>query len=163
MTKQGHYKTGAGLALCAGSAVLSAGYSPAQSGIVILLATASAALPDTMEIKWWRAGIRHSVIPHRTLTHWLAPWCIAAFWSVCAGMNHTVNPYAAASLTGIAAGAIGHNLMDWLSPMGIPVLSPIRRSSLHLIHSGNPATETGVAILTLITGISALAVTLWSR
>jgi len=122
-----------------------------------MMAMASAALPDSMEIKWWRAGTRHSIIPHRTLTHWLAPWCMAAFWSAWVLRNHTINLYVAALLTGVASGAIGHIMMDWLTPMGVPILSPTRRRSLHLVHSGNPAVETGIAAVTLVLGVLALA------
>jgi len=156
MTRRGHYKTGIGLSLCAASIALWVGYSLVQATIIMVMAIVSAALPDTMEIKWWRRGVRHSVIPHRTLTHWLAPWLAACVWITWIGLN----PYMGSLLFGVAAGATGHILMDWLTPMGVPVMSPFRRHSLRLIHSGHPVMETGVSVATFIVGIVMLTLVL---
>jgi len=153
MTRRGHYQTGIGLAMLAASAALRTGCSPAYAMLIMVVAMASAPLPDVLEIKRWRRGIRHCVIPHRTLTHWLAPWAALAWWLAWKGTGHV---WMDAILLGIASGAIGHILMDWLTPMGVPVLSPLNRHSLHLVHSGNPATESLAATLLFACGIASL-------
>lgn len=159
MTRRGHYKTGIGVSFCAASAVLWIGYPPVYATITMVLAMASAALPDDMEIKWWRRGERHSVIPHRTLTHWLAPWLVMLVWIAQETQSNGVS-IAFAALFGLVSGAIGHILMDWLTPMGVPVLSPFRRQSLHMIHSGNRTTESVVALLSFGVGSTLLFLSL---
>lgn len=156
MTRRGHYQTGVGLALSAGAATIWTGFSPIQTLITIAVAMVAAALPDILEMKWYQRGIRHSVIPHRTLTHWLAPWTASALWITWSVRNHGINPWIASALLGVVCGCIGHILMDWLTPMGVPVISPLRRHSLRLIHSGNLAVEGGIAVLLLAAGALAL-------
>ncbi len=157
MTKKGHRKTGVGLALCGASVALSFGYSKNSVLAIAVIAMVSSSLPDDLECKWWMRGQRHSLIPHRTVTHWLAPWgCIAA-WMIWDTLHrHLVNPYANVVILGIAFGCIGHILMDWMTPMGVPILSPFYRSSLRLFQSGNSAVETSVAGLTAIAGLFCL-------
>lgn len=154
MTKQGHRKTGVGIALVAAVATEHL-FGWAHAVIVGVCAMLSSSLPDNMEIKWWTGGERHSVIPHRTLTHWMPMWlALAAWigWRVAHGQV-LVQPEADAALLGICAGALGHVLMDWMTPMGVPVgLLPWRRRSLRLLRSGSGA-ENMMAVIVFLAGV----------
>ena len=105
------------------------GYWPA------VLATLGAALgsraPDAMELP---IGEHFRAIPHRTITHWLLLWVAVA---VGCGYQLIATEMAVwAAPLGFAIGCIGHITGDWLTPMGIPVLHPVRRHSLRLGASG---------------------------
>lgn len=154
MTKRGHRKTGVGLALCGASIALAVGYSKTDVLAIALIAVVFSSFPDNLEIKWWMRGQRHSLIPHRTITHWLTPWvCLAAWMIWDANHQHVVNHYLNVFVFGVASGCVGHILMDLMTPMGVPVLSPFYRSSLRLIHSGNPTVESSVAGITAMAGL----------
>lgn len=91
---------------------------------IILGATA----PDWLEIPLWVGGARFSLIPHRTITHWVALWVIflaVALFEVV--RNHNT---ASCGLCGFAAGALLHCVMDATTPMGVPVLNPLERKRI---------------------------------
>ena len=91
---------------------------------IILGATA----PDWMEIPLWVEGTRLSLVPHRTITHWIALWVI--FLAVA--LFETVRNHNAATcgLCGFAAGALLHCVLDATTPMGVPVLNPFERKRI---------------------------------
>lgn len=86
-----------------------------------------ATLPDRMELPIWNNGVRTSLIPHRTLTHWVVPWLFAGWFSVKHVMAHGGMLWW--GVTGVVAGVMTHLFLDWLTPMGIPIISPFSRSS----------------------------------
>lgn len=84
--------------------------------------------PDWLEITW-RTGAnresRHSIIPRRTITHWMAFWAVA--FGVC--LNHAIGHQniLAIFLLGFSASALIHVLMDSATPLGVPWLHPYKR------------------------------------
>lgn len=87
---------------------------------VILGSTA----PDWLEIpSWQKDGARKSVIPHRSITHWVAMWSfllsLAALWP----SQHVIKYI----LAGFAFGGLMHCLLDGCTPMGVPTVLPWRR------------------------------------
>lgn len=97
--------------------------------------------PDWLEIPWWINGQRYSLIPHRTLTHWLLLWFAAlSTLTLLKTMPLTI------LATGFLVGGIVHICLDAVTPMGVPLIIPRRRRA----HD--------VAAATIITGITAAAV-----
>lgn len=84
-------------------------------------------LPDWLELPIRRQGVRMSLIPHRTITHWVAPWLVAGWFSVAHVMAHGGMWWW--GVTGVVAGVMTHLFLDWLTPMGIPIILPFSRSS----------------------------------
>jgi membrane-bound metal-dependent hydrolase YbcI (DUF457 family) len=159
MTKQGHFKTGVGVALSGAALMVWLGGTQTQAIVVALSAIASSSLPDNLEIKWWRRGERNSVIPHRTLTHWLSAWLMADAFMVYAMLQGRVilHPTADLFMLGASIGATGHILMDLTTPMGVPVgVNPFRRRSLMLLRSGATLSESVAGVVTFVAGLSAL-------
>lgn len=135
MTKTAHYLTGLALSLATAQFVsLHAPPSSAGQGLAADAgALAGSTAPDWLEIaRWDRRGRRHSVIPHRTLTHWPLLW-LGAAWYAWAHLAGSVRVLALA----FTAGALLHLACDMLTPMGIPLLLPgEERISLRLFRSG---------------------------
>ncbi len=138
MTKTAHYLTGIALSLAAAHYV--ALHAPLSSATEILAAGAGAlagsTAPDWLEIaKWDRRGRRHSVIPHRTLTHWPLLW-LGAAWLAWSSWTGDLRALALAFI----AGGLLHLACDILTPMGIPLLLPFsERTSLRFFRSGDGA------------------------
>lgn len=106
----------AGLGLAAGIAVHTGDYFLA-AGVV-----AGANAPDWLEIPWRINDVRHSVIPHRTVTHWFLPWVtLLSCSAMLDGTQWTI-------VSGFSIGALLHILMDATTPMGVPVMSPLIKS-----------------------------------
>lgn len=117
----------AGLAV---AITLTAIYQPAWWQALALLAGThlGASAPDWMEVPVWTRrwsmfggdAVRHSLIPHRTITHTFSLW-IAAF----AGLGHVVSGLGSPVLTmltvGFCAAVASHLLLDITTPMGIPM------------------------------------------
>lgn len=134
MTEDGHRLTGIGAALLGAALAHAAGGYAVPA---ILLALPGATAPDWLE--WPRrtaGGSRTSVIPHRTLTHWVPLWLIAAGF----GWAMAENPVAS-GLLGFAVGGLTHLAVDLPNPMGIPLWTPWRRVSLRLWVSGSHEIE----------------------
>jgi membrane-bound metal-dependent hydrolase YbcI (DUF457 family) len=136
MTKTAHYLTGIALSLA--TARYAALHAPLSSATQILAAGAGAVFgstaPDWLEIAHWdRRGRRHSVIPHRTLTHWPLLW-FGAGWYAWANLAGSLQLLVLA----FVAGGLLHLACDILTPMGIPLLLPGEdRTSLHFFRSGD--------------------------
>lgn len=126
-----------------------------------------ATAPDWLEISgatkdWLGHWDRHSVIPHRTITHWWPIWIIPVVFAVgalCCG-TEIENSYSRilwVLLLGFCAGGISHLLCDVPNPTGIPILGPgaKHRWSLHWWRSGSP--KEWVMVL----GFGVLAVIAW--
>lgn len=80
---------------------------------------------------------RQSVIPHRTITHWMLLW-IGVF--VYAAWTLQENPqWLHGILFGFSFGCLGHLICDIPNPTGVPLLTPFARSrrSLRMWKSGD--------------------------
>lgn len=89
---------------------------------------AGARAPDWMEAPYWRGGKRFSLIPHRTVTHWVGAWAVAA---VALGAMTYYQPSALhMALMGFVTGALAHCAMDATTPMGVPFLNPFSRKRI---------------------------------
>ena len=122
MTSNIHRLAGLVLAL-SGAAVIGANVQVMAWGLGCL---AGATAPDWLEVPIRFGETRVSLIPHRTFTHWIAAWVAVAIWAayMCAT---TVNSLVYAGALGFACSALLHCLMDALTPMGVPILSPLKR------------------------------------
>lgn len=138
MSPKGHRLTAAAAGIGSSVGLMSAVH---WDGISHLLAGGTAVLPalavlfgvvlgartpDWLEIAWFSSGGRESLIPHRTLTHW--PWLwVAALTGVLVFARTQDSPqalFAAWVGIGFVAAALLHLVMDALTPMGIPFLTP---------------------------------------
>ncbi|RZI60406.1 MAG: metal-dependent hydrolase [Pseudomonas sp.] len=82
--------------------------------------------PDWMEISgwaWW--GTRYSLIPHRTITHWMMAWIAATIWTM--GHALTDGTFIWCIAAGFTLSGLTHVLMDARTPMGVPVFHPYKR------------------------------------
>lgn len=102
----------AGIALAAAIIAQTDDYFLA-AGVVV-----GATAPDWLEISKRVNGIRHSVIPHRTVTHWFLPWVTVLLYSIMFEGAHW------SLVSGFAIGGLLHISMDAATPMGVPLLNP---------------------------------------
>lgn len=120
MTRAGHHFTSLGAAAIAFSIAY---HYDGQPGLAAALAIPGATAPDWLELAWYRNGIRHSLIPHRTWTHWILLWGSLYSWAfLLLGQQ----PWASAAL-GFAVGGLLHLVMDLPNPSGIRFLHPFRQ------------------------------------
>lgn len=100
------------------------GCSLSESVLVCFVALISSTLPDRMEY----IGLGLRWVSHRTLTHWVIPWvvilCLPFFLSDFLGRIGVV------VMLGIGVGGVGHLLGDFFTPMGVPLLLPLRKFSI---------------------------------
>lgn len=115
-------------AIAPGLALISVGASTGDlvPGVVGFLAcVAGSKAPDWLEIPLV-SGQR--VIPHRRITHWALGWLVVATLAVAPGMLPTALLQMA--VFGFSLGALTHVFGDLLTPAGVPVLHPWKRTSL---------------------------------
>ena len=120
MTLTGHRATSLGAAAIAYS------IAHAYHGLPCLaaaLALPGATAPDWLELAWFRKGIRHSLIPHRTWTHWLLLWGWLFGYAFLSLGQH----WGASDALGFAVGGLVHLVMDLPNPSGIRFLHPFRQ------------------------------------
>lgn len=136
MTPMTHNLTGIALGL--GVAAL---LPSKDAGLFFVGCVLGARAPDWMEIARFnpRTRQRESLIPHRTLTHWLWPW-LALFLS--AGIVYRAgghNDQAALAIAGFAAAGLLHIATDCMTVMGCPLgASPFgKRTSLRMLKTGS--------------------------
>ena len=128
MTRSGHRATAYGAAAIAYALAHHLGQGAVTAILAALLAIPGATAPDWLEIPWFGIEGRRSLIPHRTLTHWIVPWCLALTWALT-----TSEPTRASTVfMGFVVGGLTHLVMDVPNPTGIPILLPWRRMSLNL-------------------------------
>lgn len=130
MGKTGHHITSLALAAATTTVLWSNAPGvaiPAAAGIV-----AGASAPDWTEMSWWFFG-RRSLLPHRTLTHWPVVWIALALYFAWVGPG-IVQSFG----FGIVGGSSLHLLMDFGTPMGIPLLQPFgKRYSVRVYGTGS--------------------------
>ncbi|MHB1666149.1 metal-dependent hydrolase [Thiomonas sp.] len=148
MTKTGHQLTGLGTAAIALALVdLRGGHMLAWLGSTAAFFGATA--PDWLEAPYgWARRKRLSLIPHRTITHWLPLWVLLLGLGVAYGRS----PPGAMAM-GFALGGLVHLAMDVPNPMGIPVFVPNQRVSLRWWKSG----QHEIALVLLLWGLGALS------
>lgn len=131
MSKTGHMITGAAL----GFILLHATHDVAASAAVV----AGALVPDAAEgVIGYPFGIRWSIIPHRTLTHWPYLYLAAAFIAHRFAGTGSLGEIAASIVFGLAVGAVLHLALDVLSPCGVPLGNPFGpRTSIGFRRTGN--------------------------
>lgn len=133
------------------------------AGVEALLAGAAAYVgaiaPDRLEIARWkdqgfwpwsRKRVRQSVIPHRSLTHWVMPWALMVVVGVWMGWP---------ILWALGFGGLLHCLLDGMTPMGVPVVNPAKRQSFNLVHGGL-SELIGLAGVSLLIGLGGYVSTL---
>lgn len=110
------------------SAVIDNNHIPA-----IVACCFGATAPDWLEIARTDkdTGVRYSIIPHRTITHWLPAWVILLVASA-----FFMPGFFAAIGVGFALGGLTHLAFDAPNPRGIPVWNPYQNKSLNLWPSG---------------------------
>ena len=144
MTGKGH--TWTGIALSISGFYFTYNHLGTESVILSLLAMffiiIGATAPDWLEIRKKNGG---TVIRHRWITHWAILWICGFIGSYYLFQNPTVNiqgsvitipDFVIISLMGFTTGGLLHLLVDLPNPMGVPVLTPNMRFSLHLWKSG---------------------------
>jgi inner membrane protein len=148
MSKTGHLITAAALAYAV--------YERSASPTLTLGTLLGSSFPDIGEIVQFRGRWRTSLIPHRTLTHWIPLYVviIAALPLVASEL-----PWWAVNLIkGICFGSILHVVLDMYSPAGIPLLHPFgARRSFGLRRSGGKSclyrTGTGEELPVIATAV----------
>lgn len=124
--------------------------------LAALAAYAGSTAPDRLEIPRWkeegfwpwsRRKVRHSAIPHRSLTHWVLPWLLLAGAGVWQGWP---------ILWALALGGLLHCLLDGMTPMGVPVIDPRKRLSLNLVRGGF-SELVGLAGVSVVIGLGGYA------
>lgn len=139
-SKRAHSYAGLALGLLGGGAVLSLVDAYAALGFSVG-AILSSSLPDQLEFKWhtgggekfslwgkkYKDGVRHSLIPHRTITHWLLLWlalaCFATFQFI------ESQDVVSAAFSGAALSGLLHVVMDSHTKDGVPWFHPYKRTS----------------------------------
>lgn len=129
MSKTGHLITATALAYAV--------YERSASPTLALSVMLGASFPDVGEFVQFRGEWRSSLIPHRTLTHWIPLYVAVLLWMHSAPLG----PWWLQNLiSGICLGSILHVALDMFSPAGIPLWNPFgHRVSLGFHrHSGKP-------------------------
>jgi membrane-bound metal-dependent hydrolase YbcI (DUF457 family) len=143
MTGKGHLGTGFALIIATFTFTNEVGSIAVLATFFSLLGSTA---PDWLEI-------RHSggtVIPHRTITHWIPVWFMAFCFSLYSidplyfGFfdyltffdDYVLDINMASILLGFSIGGLLHLLFDLPNPMGVPFLTPWHRITLKLWASG---------------------------
>lgn len=160
MTPRGHRLTAAAMAVS--GLLLFAGTNMVPAGLFAFGALFGARAPDWLEIAHWRHGERHSLIPHRTLTHWPWPWLAVGFlpWVLFPAGQWPLWLFA---LNGFALSGLLHLLFDIMTPAGIPLGLPFgRRYSLNWYRTGGAGEIVAVVLTWLVPFILVGGETFWS-
>lgn len=137
MTKKGHRLTAGAFALSAAVLMANGTIAFTSLGEALILGfaglfavgvMAGASAPDWLEGVFFIEGKRVSIIPHRTLTHWLPVWLLALYFVYTLSLPW----YVQAVAFGFIASAILHITMDAFSKSGVPLLLPLRRMSVRI-------------------------------
>jgi inner membrane protein len=130
LSKSGHFLTAAALAYAL--------YERSASPTLALGTLLGSSFPDVGELVRFRGRWRSSLIPHRTLTHWMPLYILIIFAlpNVLPGLPRQIVNF----VSGICTASLLHIALDMLSPAGVPVLNPFgARVSLGLRrHAGKP-------------------------
>lgn len=114
--------------------------------------------PDWLEVSSYKHGVgRVSLIPHRTLTHWLPAWMVIAAVLVYITQQQLI--WFVTLTLGFVLGGILHLLTDLPNPTGVPILTPFKRSrvSLNWWKSGSFGDVVTVLVVMTAAGYSCAA------
>ena len=128
LTGNAHRLFGLALGASAG-AIMTPFYGGMSALAVAAMALPGSTAPDWLEIRIGPA----TLIPHRTVTHWLLPWLGLA---VASAVWLPDAPLLAALLLGFSVGGLSHVIGDAGTPLGVPVWHPAKRHSLKLWDGG---------------------------
>ena len=126
MSKHGHLITAAALAYVV--------YERSASPVLAIGTLLGSSFPDIGELARFYGRWRASLIPHRTLTHWIPLYVVilAALPSVAPHMPWWI----ASIIKGVCFGSLLHIALDFFSPAGVPILNPFgTRKSAGFHHS----------------------------
>ncbi|KDN94702.1 metal-dependent hydrolase [Hydrogenovibrio marinus] len=112
--------------------------------VFVIAIMAGATAPDWMEIPRFSKTFnrRVSMIPHRTITHWLLPWAFLFGYTFYkwTDPNNAITGYDPMLFVtlGFSMGALLHCILDWMTPEGIPVVAPFifKNGSMYLVRKG---------------------------
>ncbi|WP_186214898.1 metal-dependent hydrolase [Burkholderia gladioli] len=131
-SKPVHYTAGAVLGAGAAWQTWSF-FEPWQVALVFAGCLCGSSSPDFLELPWWSwFGTRHSLIPHRTITHWMLAWVILTAWVWLRLWREQSFWWCIAA--GFCASSLLHVLMDYNTPMGVPVFHPWKRTRRRNAH-----------------------------
>lgn len=139
-SKRAHNNAGIALGFCGGMLILMATDIGGAIGFFVG-AILSSSLPDQLEFKWhtgggekfslwgkkYKDGVRHSLIPHRTITHWLLLWLALACFATFQFIEN--QDAVSAALSGAALSSLLHVVMDSRTKDGVPWFHPYKRTS----------------------------------
>lgn len=115
-----------------------------EASAVMALAVAGSRAPDSLEGYRWVGGKRLSLIPHRTITHWPAPWIVLGVVGIV-----QMPGWAVAGVVAFSLGGLLHLLFDAMTPSGIPLIHPFAKPWAYpLYRSGDWLGELKVLALT---------------
>ncbi|WP_425953155.1 metal-dependent hydrolase [Ralstonia pseudosolanacearum] len=125
-SKTAHYAAGVLLGLGVAYAVHDT-FTGWQTLTIFLGSLWGTSAPDWLEISgwtWW--GTRLSLIPHRTVTHWMLGWVLLTAW--VAIQAYTIGSLGWCVAFGFCLSALSHVVMDYWTPMSVPVFHPYKRA-----------------------------------
>ena len=143
MSPRGHYLTALTAGIAATAVWMHAGTgadAPGVAGGAALMGgfILGSRAPDVLEIASFVGGKRVSVIPHRTLTHWIPLWILALVGVYMLWRSPHTAIWSRALVTGFCLAGGLHVLMDFMSPTGVPLLLPTARHRVRMpvYHTG---------------------------
>jgi len=139
-SKKEHVRAGVVLAACTAVAVYALIHDLLSALVIAAGSFLGSSLPDQLEIAWhtgggvkrgwftlhYAEGVRHSLIPHRTITHWFVLWC--AVMGLVLWQTFDEPTYINLFFLGLVMSGWIHVLMDSQTPMGVPLIHPWRRT-----------------------------------
>lgn len=135
-SKKQHFRAGLVLGVTLACGAYFATQNPFVSGMILTGSIAGSSAPDWLEIAWHTGGgkkegwfsfgyedsVRHSIIPHRTITHWYLAWTILVIFSMAyLFRNQGLLEYFVTSF--LVSGWL-HIRMDSKTSMGVPWFHP---------------------------------------
>lgn len=116
--------------LLVGVGVIAAAHPTLAQGALIMVGThLGASAPDWLEVPVWTTHfrwfapstrVRHSLIPHRTITHTVSLWAVA-FAAAAYFALTTQNALLPPLVLGFCSAVASHLALDIRTPMGIPI------------------------------------------
>ena len=146
MSPGGHRATALVVGVAGGIVYLQAG-AMLEAALWLGAALLGGRAPDWLEVVYGRSAGRRSLIPHRTLTHWVLGWGILTYlaWTWIPPGNEQV------VVMGFLATVWLHLLYDMMTPSGIPLLFPFgQRTSLGIYTTGSVPAESALIVVTIV-------------
>ncbi len=139
-SKKQHFRAGLALGIPLSCGAYFATHNPLISGMILTGSMVGSSAPDWLELAWhtggdkkkgwfsfgYEEGIRHSIIPHRTITHWYLAWTFLSIFAIAYLLRHQgfIDYFVAAFFI---SGWL-HIRMDSKTSMGVPWFHPWART-----------------------------------